>query len=118
MIVKIVKSYRDTDLESALIPGSRNNTEVLVNVSDERADQLIEAGVAEKYTVIESKEEIINVLETEPTNVVEEIKAEETTEEVPVVEEAKEEVAEAVEVLAEEVKTEETKKNNSKKANK
>lgn len=118
MIVKIIKSYRDKDLELALIPGSRNNTEVLVNVSDERGNQLIEAGVAEKYTVAESKDEEINVLEAEPPIVVDEVKAEATAEEAPVVEETKEEVAEAVEVSAEEVKTEEAKKNNSKKANK
>ncbi len=57
MIVKIIKSYRDTDLESALIPSSRNNTEVLVNVPDERGKQLIKSGVGEEYTVVDSKEE-------------------------------------------------------------
>lgn len=103
MIVKIIKSYRDTDLELALIPSSRNNTEVLVNVSDERAEQLIKAGVAEKYTVIESKEEAVNVLETEPTIEVEEVKTEETTN----VEESKEEV-----------KVEEGKRTNTKRSNK
>lgn len=107
MIVKIIKSYRDTDLELALIPSSRNNTEVLVNVSDERAEQLIEAGVAEKYTVIESKEEAINVLETEPTIEVEEVKTEEATEEITNVEESKEEA-----------KVEEPKRTNTRKNNK
>ncbi len=106
MIVKIIKSYRDTDLELALIPSSRNNTEVLVNVSDERAEQLIEAGVAEKYTVSESKEEVINVLETEPTIEVEEVKTEEATGGITNVEESKEEVK------VEEPKRANTRKNN------
>ena len=113
MIVKIIKSYRDTDLELALIPSSRNNTEVLVNVSDERAEQLIEAGVAEKYMFIESKEEAINVLEAEPTIEVEEVKTEET---VKIEETAKE--SEIAEETAEEVVAEETKKTNTKKNSK
>ena len=81
MIVKIIKSYRDTDLESALLPGSKNNTEVLVNVSDERAEELKKAGVAEDYVIETSDKEVINVLEAEPTIEVEEIVAEEVKEE-------------------------------------
>lgn len=107
MIVKIIKSYRDTDLESALIPGSRNNTEVLVNVSDERAEKLIEAGVAEDYVIETPDKEVINVLETEPTIEVEETVVE--TVEEPAVEETG--VAEEVK----EEKTTEAKKNNTKK---
>lgn len=107
MIVKIIKSYRDKDLESALLPGSKNNTEVLVNVSDERAEELKKAGVAEDYVAETSDKEVINVLEAEPTIEVEETVVE--TAEEPVVEEA---------LVAEEVKEEKTteaKKNNTKK---
>lgn len=107
MIVKIIKSYRDKDLESALLPGSKNNTEVLVNVSDERAEELKKAGVAEDYVAETSDKEVINVLEAEPTIEVEETVVE--TAEEPVVEEA---------LVAEEVKKEKTteaKKNNTKK---
>lgn len=111
MIVKIIKSYRDKDLESALLPGSKNNTEVLVNVSDERAEKLKKAGVAEDYVVETSDKEAINVLEAEPTIEVEEVKAEETTEE------ATEETTK-VEESKEEAIVEEPKKNNNKKNNK
>ena len=107
MIVKIIKSYRDKDLESALLPGSKNNTEVLVNVSDERAEELKKAGVAEDYVAETSDKEVINVLEAEPTIEVEETVVE--TAEEPGVEEA---------LVAEEVKEEKTteaKKNNTKK---
>ena len=107
MIVKIIKSYRDTDLESALLPGSKNNTEVLVNVSDERAEELKKAGVAEDYVIETSDKEVINVLEAEPTIEVEEIVAE--TVEEPAVEEAG--VAEEVK----EEKTTEAKKSDTKK---
>lgn len=103
MIVKIIKSYRDKDLESALLPGSKNNTEVLVNVSDERAEELKKAGVAEDYVIETSDKEVINVLEAEPTIEVEKTVEEPVVEETPVAEEVKEE------------KNTEAKKNNTKK---
>lgn len=45
MFVKIVKSYRDTNMNLTLVP-----KDVILEVTDERAKELIEAGVAKEFT--------------------------------------------------------------------
>lgn len=45
MFVKIVKSYRDTNMNLVLVP-----KDVILEVTDERAKELIEAGVAKEFT--------------------------------------------------------------------
>lgn len=55
MIVKIIKNYRDTKLNKELLPCSTEDIKILVDVSDERAKELIDAKVGEKYNFQISK---------------------------------------------------------------
>lgn len=55
MIVKIIKNYRDTKLNKAVVPCSTEDIKILVDVSDERAKELIDAKVGEKYNFQISK---------------------------------------------------------------
>lgn len=55
MIVKIIKNYRDTKLNKVVVPCSTEDIKILVDVSDERAKELIDAKVGEKYNFQISK---------------------------------------------------------------
>ena len=60
MFVKIVKSYRDTNMNLVLVP-----KDVILEVTDERAKELIEAGVAKEFTFAIPEIESVTV-DTEP----------------------------------------------------
>lgn len=53
MFVKIIKSYRDSEMNLTLVPKT-----VILEVTEERADKLIKAGVAEEYIFSIPKTEI------------------------------------------------------------
>lgn len=55
MIVKIIKNYRDTKLNKVVVPCSTEDIKILVDVSDERAKELIDAKVGEEYNFQISK---------------------------------------------------------------
>lgn len=63
MFVKIVKSYRDTNMNLTLVP-----KDVILEVADERAKELIEAGVAKEFTFAIPEIESV-IIDTKPLEV-------------------------------------------------
>ena len=63
MFVKIVKSYRDTNMNLVLVP-----KDVILEVTDERAKELIEAGVAKDFTFAIPEIESV-IVDTKPLEV-------------------------------------------------
>ena len=94
MIVKVIKSYRDTEMDSVLVPRSKDKVKVLLEVEEDRGNILIKSGVAEEYIIENSEKEVINVLEAEPTIEVEETVVEDVSAEKTPVEEVKEDKTE------------------------
>lgn len=68
MIVKIIKNYRDTKLNKAVVPCSTEDIKILVDVSDERAKELIDAKVGEKYNINKNKKCNISINEVGDNN--------------------------------------------------
>ena len=63
MFVKIVKSYRDTNMNLVLVP-----KDVILEVTDERAKELIEVGVAKDFTFAIPEIESV-IVDTKPLEI-------------------------------------------------